>query len=249
MYMRLVYARSKPDMSSIIQKIYDDKIIPRIKKMPGCLLSCLIQSDAHADEGISMTLWDSQMHAEAYDQSGLFQELLNEVKPYLSDSSEWKIQLSKELKLEYQPVPEEPALKAYTSFVQADSKMLSESEFSFMYMRILSLKIKPGMMEEFRKIYKEDILSTLRGVKGCRYAFMAESTHDASEALSLTIWNSKQDAANYENSKVYDALMKKVKHTFSEVFQWKLTLEKESGGKVFTTVDPSSMIYTIVTGK
>jgi len=249
MYMRLVYARSKPDLVWKIQQIYSEKIITRLKEMPGCLCSCLIQSDAHEDEGISMTLWDSQAHAEDYEKSGIFQELLGEVRPYLSDSSEWKLQLSKELKLEYQPVPEEPVLKAFTSFVQTDTKIPSESGSPLMYLRILSLTIKPGMMEEFRKIYKEEILSILRGVKGCRYAFLTESTQDKSEVLSLTIWDSKQDAIDYESGKIFDELMEKVKHTFTELFHWKVALEKESGGKVVTTGDPRSMSYTIVTGK
>lgn len=249
MYMRLVYARSKPDLVWKIQQVYAEKIIPRLKEMPGCLCSCLIQSDAHEDEGISMTLWDSQAHAEAYEKSGIFQQLLGEVKPYLSDSSEWKLQLSKELKLEYQPVPEEPVLKAFTSFVQTDAKMPSVSESGLMYLRILSLTIKPGMMEEFRKIYKEEIIPTLHKIKGCRYAFLTENAQDKSDVLSVTIWDSKQDALDYESVEIYAELNNKVKQMFSELYHFKAALERESGGKVVTTEDPQTMFYNIVTGK
>ena len=55
-----------------------------------------------------MTLWDSQSHADAYEKSGLFRELLEEAKPFLSSSSEWKIQLTEDFSLDYQPTPEEP---------------------------------------------------------------------------------------------------------------------------------------------
>ncbi len=249
MYMRLVYARSKPDLVWKIQEIYADKIIPRLKEMPGCLCSCLIQSDAHKDEGISMTLWDTQEHAEEYEKSGLFQKLLGEVQPYLSDSSEWKLQLSKDLKLEYQPVPEEPILKAYSSIAQTDAKAPSEKEFPSMHMRILSLTIKPGMIQDFRKIYNEEILPTLRSVKGCRYEFMTENTQDKSDVLSVTIWDSKEDAINYENSEIFKELIEKTKHTLSALFRFKAALEKESGGKVVTSEDPYSICYDIVTGK
>jgi heme-degrading monooxygenase HmoA len=249
MYMRLVYARSKPDLVWKIQQVYAEKIVPRLKEMPGCLCSCLIQSDAHEDEGISMTLWDTEAHADAYEQSGVFRQLLGEVRPYLSDSSEWKIELSKDLKLEYHPVPEEPVLKAYSSFAQVEEKVPSEREFSLMHIRIFSLTIKPGMMEEFRKIYKEEILPALRLVKGCRYAFMTENTQNKSEVLSLTIWDSKEDSINYEKSELFGELIKKVKHTFSELFQFKAALEKEARGKVVTTQDPYSLNYNIVTGK
>jgi len=249
MFMRLVHARSKPDSIAIIQQVYAEKIIPRLQKMPGCLFSCLIQSDTHPDEGISLTLWDSQAHAETYEQSGQFQQLLGELKPYLSDSAEWKVQLSKDLRVEYQPVAEEPVLKGYTSMVQADTRILTKRELSSMYLRLFSLKIKAGMMEEFRKIYREEILPIMRGVKGCRFAFMTENIQEKTEALSLTIWDSKQDAIEYEKSELFTHLNDKVKHTFSDLYQWKMALEEEPDKKVITSEDPSSKHYTIVTGK
>jgi heme-degrading monooxygenase HmoA len=249
MFMRLVHAKSKPDSIAIIQQVYAEKIIPRLQKMPGCLFSCLIQSDTHPDEGISLTLWDSQAHAEAYEQSGRFQELLGEVKPYLCDSAEWKVQLSKDLQVEYQPVTEEPVLKGYASLGQSDTKILTKRELSLMYLRLFSLKIKEGMMEEFSKIYQEEILPALRGVKGCRFAFMTENIQEKTEALSLTIWDTKQDAINYERSELFTELNDKVKHTFAELFQWKMELEEEAGKKVMTSEDPHSKHYTIVTGK
>ena len=97
MYMRIVQAKYKPDFLPEIKEIYDNKIIPRLKITEGCLGVCVIISTIKNDEGISMTLWDSQANAEAYEQSGLYHELLGMVKPFLEDSSEWKIQLSKDL--------------------------------------------------------------------------------------------------------------------------------------------------------
>jgi heme-degrading monooxygenase HmoA len=249
MFMRLVHAKSKPDSIAIIQQVYAERIIPRLQKMPGCLFSCLIQSDTHPDEGISLTLWDSQAHAEAYEQSGRFQELLGEVKPYLCDSAEWKVQLSKNLQVEYQPVAEEPVLKGYTSLGQTDTKILTKRELSQMYLRLFSLKIKEGMMEEFSRIYREEILPALREVKGCRFAFMTENIQEKTEALSLTIWETKQDAINYERSELFAELNDKVKHTFAELFLWKMSLEEQAGKKVMTSADQRSTHYTIVTGK
>jgi heme-degrading monooxygenase HmoA len=127
--------------------------------------------------------------------------------------------------------------------------MPSVSEFGLMYLRILSLTIKPGIMEEFRKIYKEEIIPTLRKIKGCRYAFLTENAQDKSDVLSVTIWDSKQDALDYESGDVYAELNNKVKHTFSELYHFKAALERESGGKVVTSEDPQSTRYNIVTGK
>ena len=94
------------------------------KLSPGCLYIGLMQNEHHQDECISMTLWDSQKHVENYEKSGLYEELLQGVQPYLSDSLLGKIQLSKELKLEYQPVQEEPVVKSYAFLAKKDSKIL-----------------------------------------------------------------------------------------------------------------------------
>ena len=249
MYMRLVQAKYKPESLSKIRQIYDEDIIPRLQTMPGCLCVCLIKSDFQRDEGVSLTLWDSKNHAEAYEKSGVFQELLNKVKPYLADSSEWRIQLSQDLELEYQPVPEEPVVKSYPTVAQTDEKIPAHDLTSMMYLRILSLKIKPGEMDQFRKLYVNEIIPTLRAVRGCRYAFLTENIEERNEALSVTIWNSKQDADDYEKRGTFDKLKKKVQHTFTDLYQWKIALEKEHRGHVVTSEDPAAKTYTMVTGK
>ena len=151
--------------------------------------------------------------------------------------------------MEYQPVAEDPVLKVYASMVQTDTKIFTEPELSLMYLRLFSLKIKAGMLEEFGKIYREQILPGMRTVKGCRFAFMTENIQEKTEALSLTLWETKQDAINYERSKLFAELNDKVKHTFSDLYQWKMALEEEPGQKVMTSEDPRSKHYTIVTGK
>jgi len=249
MHLRLIQSKFKPQYLPIIRRIYDTKIIPELKKMPGCLCVCLVKSDFHQDEGISLSLWDSQEHAEAYAKSGLYEKFLSEIKPYLSDSSEWKIHLSEELTLEYQPVQEEPVLKAYTTLAQDHDKIPLKEDVSLMCVRILSLKIQTGKMDEFNKIYDETILPALNKVKGCRYAFVTGNAEDPDEALCLTLWDSKQDAIQFESSGLFDQLIDQVRHTLSALFQWKMGLEKDSSQKVVTSDDMSVKYYKMVTGK
>ena len=104
-------------------------------------------------------------------------------------------------------------------------------------------------MEEFKKIYTQQILPSLRAVDGCRYAALSENAQEKSEALSLTIWDTRQNAINYEGSELSINHVEKVKHTFSDLFQWKILLEEENSEKVTTSEDPRSNHYTIVTGK
>ena len=249
MYMRFVQARYKPHSLSEIRKIYEGSIIPRLQTIPGCLCVCLIRRDLPKDEGISLTLWDSREHAEDYEKSGVFKELLDKVKPYLSDSSEWKMELSKDLVLEYKPVPEEPVVTSYVGLAQAEGKLPSHEETSSLYLRILSIKVKPGKMEEFRKIYVDEIIPALHDVKGCRYAFLTENTKKENEGISVTLWDSKEDADAYERNMIFDRLTKKIEHTFADVYQWKAVLEKKFSGRVITSEDPKVRTYEVVTGR
>jgi len=113
MFMRLVQAKAKPAELTRLRWLYDDRVVPTLQKTPGCMYACLMQSTREPDEVISMTLWDNQLHAEDYEASGLFAKLMEEARPMLADSSEWRVELSKDLKLEQVPLPQEPSVKAF----------------------------------------------------------------------------------------------------------------------------------------
>ena len=245
MYMRLFQVRVRMNFIPVIRKIYDDEIIPQLQKMQGCLFACLIRSEKQPDEGISLTLWDSEEHAESYVKSGMFQMLVSKLQPYFSDSSEWKVQLSKDLKLEYQPIPDEPVVKSYASLAQSEEKLPED----MMYLRILSLKIQPGKMGDFKKIYLEEIIPALKAVKGCRYAYLTTGVEDKEEAISITIWNSKQDADAYEKDGLFNSLLQRVKHTLSDLYQWKMALEKDKNRRMVTSKDLSVKYYNILSVK
>lgn len=247
MYMRLVQTKIKPDKLSELRQHYDQKVIPALKKMAGCIYACLMNSVHHSDESISLTLWDSQQHADAYEQSGVFQQLLQGAQPFLADASEWKIQLSKELKLEYLPVPEEPIVKSYAVAATTKEQDSPQARAAFLYLRIVSPKIMPGKLDEFKRLYNEEIIPVLRTVKGCRYAYLTEGVKDNSEVISITLWDSKEDAESYERSGLFNKLVEKVKHTFSELYQWKMGLEREFSGHVTTSEDLKVEHYEIVT--
>ena len=249
MYMRLVQAKFKSEALPKIRQIYDEKIIPLLQKTEGCLYVSVIKSELHPDEGMSITLWKSQAHAEAYEKSGLYRKNLNEIKPHLSDASEWKIQLSKDMKLEYQPVSVEPMVKTYASLAQNDEKILPQEKIHLTNIRFVFAKVQPGKREEFRNIYSNEIIPALRSVKGCRYAYLTESTEDRNEIISVTIWDSKMDADEYEKSGLFDEFVGKLKHTFSELYQWKVAHEKETGKKTVTSEDLTVEYYSIITGK
>ena len=140
-------------------------------------------------------------------------------------------------------------VKSYPTLAQAEGTIPDHEKASMMYLRILSIKVKPGKMEEFRKLYIEEIIPTLHDVKGCRYAFLTENSEEENEAISVTIWNSKRDADEYESNMIFDTLRMKVEHTFADLYQWKAALEMEYSGRVVTSEDPRVKTYNVVTGR
>jgi quinol monooxygenase YgiN len=247
MYMRFVQVKVKPEMISEVYEHYDDTVIPTLQKVNGCLYACLIRSEHHDDECISMTLWEDRRDAEAYEQSGVFSELLRQAAPHLADSSEWRIHLSEDLKLEYEPVPLQPEVNAFDITAEKNSHSVPHGQSLFV--RIVSPQIREGKIDEFRKIYTEEVLPALRTVPQCRYAYLTENVKERNQLLSVTIWDSHHDAEVYEQSGVFSALIDRLKHTFSEVYQWKMQLQKEAAGQVVTSQDLSVEGYSVVTGK
>lgn len=248
MFMRLVQlnieAQRKPEFSSVYQKV----VIGRLQQTPGCRFVGLIESGTEESEFISLTLWDTQEQAEDYENSGVYSELIGKVKPYLQSSSEWKIQLSENLELEYKPVTEEPVIKKYSVKAQAD-KIEDTNIDSRLYVRIVSLSIQEGKEDEFKKIYTDEIIPALLSTQGCKYAYLTQSVQDLNDFISVTIWDSKEDADIYENSGKFKELVDKVSYTFSQFYRWKMALERDYYANIKTSEDMKVTSYNLVTGK
>ena len=76
MFMRLLSAKS--DDMEVFRSFYDSVVIGELQKIEGCLFAGLLQSNKDAREGISLTLWDSRDHADAYEESGIYKKLLEQ---------------------------------------------------------------------------------------------------------------------------------------------------------------------------
>ncbi|MCP4723912.1 MAG: hypothetical protein GY863_02690 [bacterium] len=249
MFLRFVHLVIKEKALSQLSDHYSNEIIPSLHKMPGCMYAGLIHDEEQGSEAISMTIWDSKIHAEAYERSGVYKELLGSMKPYLADSSEWKIRLSREDKPDYLPAPDEPVITAYDSTIRTDQSFSERSGGSMLNLRIVSLKLHPSKIEELKRIYSEEVIPVLQNVKGCKYVFLTEGFEEDNRYFSVTLWESKQDADNYEKSGLYNELLLKIEHTFADVYEWKMGLGKEKEGETISHEDIPVDHYGIVTGK
>ena len=249
MYMRLLQLMVNPDFDMQFQHFYRYTVIPELKNMEGCRLVNLIKSNNKPGEFISLTLWEKQEQAEHFVKSDIYKKLSDDVKPFLSQSNEWKIELSENLQLEYNPSSTPTKLNDYVVALQTSSDSSSIKEANDLFVRIVSTKVQKGKEKEFKQIYSSEIIPTLKASKGCLHAFLNENLQETDEFLSVTIWKCKADSDEYENSGKFDELTNKVKHTFSHFYLWKMALEHETNGKIQTSEDMKVDHYTMVAGK
>ena len=196
-----------------------------------------------------MTLWKSQSDADAYERGGVFQDLLQSSKPYLSESSESRVQLSEDLTLEYVSVPDEPVIETYNVEDSNEVPTFEESKYKTPWLRTVSMKVREEKLEEFKRIYKERAVPALREVKGCLFIFLTQRVEKRNEVISVTIWESKEAAESYESGGLFQKLLESLKHTLSELYQWKMDREKEQRSHVATSEDLAVETYDVLSGR
>ena len=249
MFMRFLQLKIDVQHINEFKKFYEDIVSPKLQNMPGCLFAGLIKSGISNNEFISLTFWSTLKQAENYEKQGAYNSLIEQARPFLSESTEWKIHLSNNIELEYAPIPEEPIIKKYSVKAQKSDEEKLTPFSSNMFVRIVSVKVQEGKQDEFKKIYSEIIIPELKSVKGCQYAYLIESVNEEDEYISLTVWDNKEDADIYESSGKFTELVNKIKHTFSQFYLWKMALEKDYNAKVQTTEDLKVEHYNLVMGK
>jgi len=250
MYMRFLHLKVKKTDPEIISSFYDNAVIPKLQEIKGCLFACLIRNNKLSNDYISLTIWDSKTVAESYEKSEVFHQLHDQFEPLLAESSEWKIQLTEDLELQYKPVKEKPQIKDYSVAIKSTEVNKIESNISNrMYLRLVSMKLEKNRTDEFKKIYENEIIPALQNTYGCSFAYLAESTHKKDEVVSITIWENKKSADNYESSGRFEELVNKLKPTLSKFYQWKMALENDISGKLKTSEDLKLTEYSMVSGR
>src|SRR6185369_4248856 len=139
-------------------------------------------------------------------------------------------------------------LKSYALTSVTQDEITGSAPAQSLYVRVVNPSVREGQDAEFRRIYAEKVVPALKTVKGCRYAFLSEATGGPHELLSITIWDSPSAAADYEESELFQNITLAMKHTFTELFQWKMGLEKNQIKNVVTSDDSSVEHYNVVSG-
>ncbi len=177
-------------------------------------------------------------HSSEYDA------MMDELNEILAESTEWQIQLTDDLTLQYAPVPEKPMITSYNVATAMDGAVGSIVEP--MVVRVVSMEIDPGRTEEFKRLYREKVIEKLKTVKGCLAAYLSENHLMPHAFISVTLWNCRQDADAYERGGVFAELVDALRPTFSGLANLQMQMNKSR--KAVTSEDLRVERYEVVSG-
>ena len=85
-----------------------------------------------------------------------------------------------------------------------------------MFVRMTFTKIDPAAVEAARALYNGDEVSgVLDRQEGHRFHYLLESVDAAGEGVSVTAWDSREDAEAYERSGAYEELVAKFRSFYT----------------------------------
>ena len=225
MFMRLLQVKIKQDQLKSLGSLYERRIIPALQNVGGCIYACLLQRAHNPEEGLSMTLWQSEADSQRYERSGLFMQLVAEARPFFAETTEWKLQLSKDFNLEYASGSAEPVVRTFSVSTTSGQAIPSKEHMPGAFLRIVSLHVRPGKLEEYKHLYERQIIPALLSSHRCQFSCLSTPTSESNEAISVTLWKSRADAVEYEQSGAFGQLLQSVKHTLSDLTQLKMESE------------------------
>jgi len=80
MIVRLTYFAILPNKLDEAKKFYLGEVVPTVKRQKGNLDCKLLEPVNKTDDFISMTVWETEEHANAYHSSGLYRQLVDSLR-------------------------------------------------------------------------------------------------------------------------------------------------------------------------
>ncbi len=247
MFMRFVHLKVTEDTFWEVRNFYEEKVIPTLQATEGCLFASLLQPTVEMEECVSMTIWASQEHAEAYEASGAYDRLLDEGDEAAAERTEWGAKLTGD-RINAPPPIYDPEVEGFPVEIAGDTAALEAGDSRRLYLRIVAVRVDPVRFQELRQRYDRELVPALLKTPGCRAAFLVEGIKARTRALSVTVWDSEEDAVRYELSGRFDELVGKISEFFSGLYQWRLSLSSSGSDRVSgSELEVSG--YNIVTGR
>jgi len=249
-YFRLVRLKVRPESFWAFRDYYEGRILPGLASAGGCLYAALLRPVRPAEEAEaacdSLTLWESEERADAYVDSGRYDELLDGADPFLAGPTVWSSDLTR---LEVGDRPPLPDPKVETGSVEAGQEADGGLTLPALFLRVVDHRIDPGSLDALQRTWEEDVVPGLLSTPGCLAAYLVEGLRGREQALSLTFWSDEASAVRYELSGRFDELAGKLAPYLSGLYRWRLGLETDGAARNLRGSDLAVSAFHVVAGR
>ncbi len=93
-----------------------------------------------------------------------------------------------------------------------------------MFMRLVHARYKPESLAAIQKIYDTVIIPRLQKVPGCLFVGAIASEKKREEGISMTLWDTREHAAEYEKSGLFSEMLERIRPHLEESSEWHIQL-------------------------
>ncbi len=94
--------------------IYNNEILPALKKVNGCRYAFLLDNSGNEGEMISLSIWDSPESVKLYEQEGEYKAFLAKISHTLGGLYQWKMALENRSKTKKAVTSQDIGVSTYT---------------------------------------------------------------------------------------------------------------------------------------
>lgn len=219
MFLRMVTHAIRSNEAEHMAELYHRTVITALRTTPGCVFAALLQNTANAQECISLTIWNTPKDSFDYEESGLFQQLVNALRPYFVESNEWKLELSEDLSLEYTPIQSEPTVERYNESDEG-AKQIAAMKANPFAVQILTLSVQEEKIQEFRTIFSSEIHPKFKTHKGFIDLILVRQNR---EFHIISFWDETVDIQSASGIHSINDLLKSIYSILPSFIRWKVS--------------------------
>jgi heme-degrading monooxygenase HmoA len=219
MFLRMVTHTYRDEELLHMTMTYEHAVLPALRSTPGCVFAAFIQNIDDHRECVSLTLWRSQNEAHEYEGSGLYFKLVNELRPFFTETTEWKLQLNEENALENVPVQIEPEVVGFSDSV-AGSEVFSRLKAKPFAVQIVTLTVKAGHLQDFETIFSSEIHQKYQTCKGFIDLILLRQER---VYHSISFWDETVDINSSSDIHSINQLVRSIYAVLPTFVQWRMS--------------------------
>jgi quinol monooxygenase YgiN len=97
-----------------------------------------------------------------------------------------------------------------------------------MVMRLVHVRFRMELLEQYSRLYEEEIIQALEKVDGCLYAGLVQNITRDDEGCSLTLWKSREQVETYVGTGMFDRLLGLSRPFLADSSEWEIRLSEST---------------------